>query len=91
VGKLVGENRRFVYGIGGQLIAEFDGSTGNLKKEYVYGGATLITKLTHDFGCPNRIIKDWVHQTAFSQAYSGEHRIRATQRKLILPKAETTL
>src|SRR5882724_8053304 len=41
--KLVGENTRFVYGIGGQLVAEFDGSTGNLKKEYVQGGATLIT------------------------------------------------
>jgi RHS repeat-associated protein len=25
------------------LIAEFDGATGNLKKEYLYGGATLIT------------------------------------------------
>ena len=43
VKKLVGENTRFIYGIGGQLIAEFDGATGNLKKEYVYGGATLIT------------------------------------------------
>ena len=43
VRKLVGENTRFVYGIGGQLVAEFDGSSGNLKKEYVYGGATLIT------------------------------------------------
>ena len=43
VKKLVGENTRFVYGIGGELIAEFDGATGNLKKEYVYGGATLIT------------------------------------------------
>jgi RHS repeat-associated protein len=43
VRKLVGENTRFVYGIGGQLVAEFDGSNGNLKKEYVYGGATLIT------------------------------------------------
>jgi len=42
VRKLVGENTRFIYGIGGQLIAEFDGSTGNLKKEYVEGGATLI-------------------------------------------------
>ena len=30
-------------GSAGELIAEFDGSTGNLKKEYVYGGATLIT------------------------------------------------
>src|ERR1041385_4000664 len=43
VRKFVGENTRFVYGLGGQLIAEFDGSTGNLKKEYLYGGATLIT------------------------------------------------
>src|ERR1051325_9783452 len=43
VRKFVGENARFVYGLGGQLIAEFDGSTGNLKKEYLYGGATLIT------------------------------------------------
>lgn len=43
VRKLVGENTRFIYGIGGQLVAEFDGATGNLKKEYVYGGASLIT------------------------------------------------
>ena len=43
VRKLVGENTRFVYGIGGQLVAEFDGSTGSLKKEYVYGGATMAT------------------------------------------------
>ncbi len=43
VRKLVGENTRFVYGIGGQLVAEFDGSSGSLKKEYVYGGATLVT------------------------------------------------
>ncbi len=43
VRKYVGENTRFVYGIGGQLIMEFDGSSGNLEKEYVYGGATLIT------------------------------------------------
>jgi RHS repeat-associated protein len=43
VRKLVGENTRFIYGIGGQLIAEFDGATGNLRKEYIYGGASLIT------------------------------------------------
>jgi len=43
VKKLVGENTRFVYGIGGELAAEFDGTTGSLKKEYVYGGATLVT------------------------------------------------
>lgn len=30
-----GENVRFVYGLGGELLAEFDGSSGNLKKEYV--------------------------------------------------------
>ncbi len=43
VRKLVGENTRFVYGLGGELIGEFDGSTGNLRKEYVYGGGSLIT------------------------------------------------
>jgi RHS repeat-associated protein len=43
VRKLVGENTRFIYGIGGQLVAEFDGSNGNLRKEYVQGGATSIT------------------------------------------------
>jgi RHS repeat-associated protein len=41
VRKLVGENTRFVYGIGGQLVAEFDGSSGNLKKEYISGGITI--------------------------------------------------
>ncbi len=43
VRKFVAENTRFVYGIGGQQVAEFDGSSGNLKKEYVYGGGSLIT------------------------------------------------
>jgi len=43
VRKLVGENTRFVYGIGGELIAEFDGSNGNLRKEYIHGGGSLIT------------------------------------------------
>lgn len=38
-----GENVRFVYGLDGELIAEFDGSNGNLKKEYVYGGGTVAT------------------------------------------------
>gem|GEM_PF-1634376 len=42
VRKLVGENTRFVYGIGGALVAEFDGSSGNLTKEYV-NGPGLIT------------------------------------------------
>ena len=43
VRKLIGENLRMVYGIGGQLVAEFDGSNGTLKKEYVYGGGTMVT------------------------------------------------
>lgn len=43
VRKYVGENTRFVYGIGGQLIAEYDGSSGNLKKEYMAGGGSMIT------------------------------------------------
>jgi RHS repeat-associated protein len=43
VKKLVGENMRFVYSMGGQLVAEFDGSNGMLKKEYVYGGSLQAT------------------------------------------------
>ncbi len=46
VKKLAGENTRFVYGIGGQLLAEFDGSTGNLKKEYVYGSSMITIEPT---------------------------------------------
>ncbi|HEX6042988.1 MAG TPA: RHS repeat-associated core domain-containing protein, partial [Pyrinomonadaceae bacterium] len=39
-----GENLRFVYGIGGQLIMEFNGATGALTKEYIYGaGGPLAT------------------------------------------------
>jgi RHS repeat-associated protein len=41
VRKLVGENTRFVYGIGGGLVAEYDGSSGNLKKEYIAEGITI--------------------------------------------------
>jgi len=41
VRKLVGENTRFVYGIGGELVMEFDGSSGNLKKEYLSDGITI--------------------------------------------------
>ena len=43
VKKLVGENTRFIYGIGGELVAEFNGSTGSLKKEYVYGSGMAAT------------------------------------------------
>jgi len=42
VRKLVGENTRFIYGIDGVLVAEFDGPSGNLTKEYI-NGSTLIT------------------------------------------------
>jgi hypothetical protein len=41
VRKLVGGNTRFIYGIGGALFAEFDGSTGNPQKEYVSGGGMM--------------------------------------------------
>jgi RHS repeat-associated protein len=42
VRKLVGENLRFIYDMHGQQIAEFDGSSGNLKKEYVYGASGIV-------------------------------------------------
>jgi RHS repeat-associated protein len=45
VRKLVGENLRFVYGIGGQIIAEFSGSTGLLRKEYIYGVSGLLATI----------------------------------------------
>ena len=41
VRKLIGENTRFIYGISGELIAEFSGSDGNLTKEYVSGGGMM--------------------------------------------------
>jgi len=42
VRKLIGDNLRFIYGIGGQLIMEFNGSTGVLIKEYIYGAGSLL-------------------------------------------------
>jgi RHS repeat-associated protein len=42
VRKLLGENLRLIYGIGGNLIAEFDGTSGGLKKEYIYGASGLV-------------------------------------------------
>ena len=41
VRKLIGEDTRFVYGIGGALVAEFNGNTGSLTKEYVSGGGMM--------------------------------------------------
>jgi len=46
----VGENTRFVYGLGGELITEFDGSSGNLKKEYISGGITIEPTVVHSNG-----------------------------------------
>jgi RHS repeat-associated protein len=45
VRKLVGENLRFVYDMGGNLIAEFDGPSGALKKEYIYGADGLVATI----------------------------------------------
>jgi RHS repeat-associated protein len=45
VRKLVGENLRFIYGIGGQEIAEFSGASGALQKEYIYGASGLLATI----------------------------------------------
>src|SRR6185503_6752796 len=45
VRKLLGENLRFIYGIGGDLMAEFDGTSGALKKEYIYGATGLVATI----------------------------------------------
>lgn len=42
VRKLVGENTRFIYGINGELLAEYSGSTGDIQKEYIYGASGLL-------------------------------------------------
>jgi len=45
VRKLIGENLRFIYGLSGQLIAEYSGSTGALTKEYIYGPNGLVATI----------------------------------------------
>jgi RHS repeat-associated protein len=45
VRKLVGENLRFIYDMGGKQIAEFDGAAGTLKKEYIYGESGLVATI----------------------------------------------
>ena len=45
VRKLLGENLRLIYGIGGREIAEFDGPTGALKKEYIYCSSGLVATI----------------------------------------------
>ncbi len=45
VRKLVSENLRLIYGISGQLIADFSGSTGSLQKEYIYGASGLLATI----------------------------------------------
>lgn len=45
VRKLVGENVRFVYGINGELVAEFSGASGALLKEYIYGPGGLLATI----------------------------------------------
>ncbi|HYG82366.1 MAG TPA: RHS repeat-associated core domain-containing protein, partial [Pyrinomonadaceae bacterium] len=38
----LGEQVRFVYGVGGRLLMEFDAANSTLKKEYVYGANGLL-------------------------------------------------
>jgi RHS repeat-associated protein len=45
VRKLIGENLRFIYDMTGQMIAEFDGATGALRKEYVHGASGIIATI----------------------------------------------
>jgi YD repeat-containing protein len=41
----LGEQVRFVYGVGGKLIMEFNATTGALKKEYVYSAGGLLATI----------------------------------------------
>jgi RHS repeat-associated protein len=38
VRKLIGEQTRFIYGMSGALVAEYDGTSGGWKKQYISGG-----------------------------------------------------
>jgi RHS repeat-associated protein len=49
----VGENLRFVYSIGGQLLAEFSGVGGTLLKEYIYGAQGLLATIEPTAVNPN--------------------------------------
>jgi RHS repeat-associated protein len=53
VRKLVGENLRFVYSIGGQVLAEFSGAGGTLLKEYIYGAQGLLATIEPTAVNPN--------------------------------------
>ena len=45
VRRLIGDNRIFIYGIAGNQLAEFDGSTGGLKKEYIYSKMGIVASI----------------------------------------------
>ena len=45
VRKFIGENLRFVYGLAGELLMEFNGATGTLTKEYIYGTSGLLATI----------------------------------------------
>jgi len=45
VRKLLGENLRFIYGVGGQLIAEFNGANGTISKEYVCAAYSVVATI----------------------------------------------
>lgn len=46
----LGEQVRFVYGVGGQVVAEFDAASGAWKKEYVYGAGNLVATIEPGVG-----------------------------------------
>ncbi|MDQ3805628.1 MAG: hypothetical protein M3416_17590 [Acidobacteriota bacterium] len=46
--KTLGEATRFVYGVGGQLIAEYDASAGALRKQNIYGPGGLLASVVPD-------------------------------------------
>jgi RHS repeat-associated protein len=45
VRKLIGENIRMIYGISGELLSEYNGTTGAIQKEYIYGANGLTATI----------------------------------------------
>lgn len=84
VRKLVGENLRFIYGIGGQEIAEFSGNSGALQKEYVYGASGLLATIeptavnsngtryttSDNLGTPRAVCRDYLKLCSACRCYS---------------------
>lgn len=74
VRKFVGENTRFIYGIAGELLAEYSGSTGDIQKEYIYGASGLLA--TIESGLTQYLTSDHLGSPRIATNTSGSVTVR---------------